>query len=293
MSETELLPEREQLRRAFDAAAESYDEAAVLQHEVGRRLIERFELIRLVPERVLDVGAGTGATTLALMKRYRKAVFTALDVSPRMLRRARRRPPPWRRLRCVVGDAQDLPLADNSFDLVFSNMTLQWCADLDAAFGEMQRVLRPGGLLMFTTLGPDTLRELREAWSEADGYTHVNAFTDMHDIGDALTRKGFADPVMDTEHFTLTYARVRELMADLKAIGAHNVTGGRARGLTGRHRLRAMERAYERRRDAEGRLPATYEVVYGHAWGTGLLPRRDGSGLLISRPEPQAGGRGA
>ncbi|MBA1148703.1 malonyl-ACP O-methyltransferase BioC [Ectothiorhodospiraceae bacterium WFHF3C12] len=295
MSETDidLLPDPAHLRRSFDAAAESYDEAAVLQREVGRRLIERFELVRLAPARVLDVGAGTGATTLDLMKRYRKAGFTALDVSPRMLARARRRATFWRRPRCVAGDAQALPFADNSFDLVFSNMTLQWCGDLDEAFGEMQRVLRPEGLLMFSTLGPDTLRELREAWSEADGYSHVNAFMDMHDVGDALGRKGFSDPVMDVEHFTLTYERVRELMSDLKAIGAHNVTGGRARGLTGRRRLKAMEGAYERHRGKDGRLPATYEVVYGHAWGTGLLPRRDGTGLLISRPDSAAGGRPA
>lgn len=284
MSESELIPDRRLLRRAFDAAAATYDEAAVLQREVGERLIERFELIRLTPERVLDVGAGTGATTATLMQHFRKAAFTALDVSPRMLERARRRGRPWRRPRCVAGDAEALPFADNSFDLVFSNMTLQWCSDLDAAFAEMQRILRPEGLLMFSSLGPDTLHELRSAWSEADGYSHVNAFVDMHDVGDALARKGFSDPVMDTEHFTLTYDRVRELMADLKAIGAHNVTGGRARGMTGRRRLRAMEAAYERHRGADGRLPATYEVVYGHAWATDVLPQTQQAPGVVSVP---------
>jgi len=284
MNDQDLNPERHQIRRAFDAAAESYDASAVLQREVGKRLIERFELIRLTPERVLDVGAGTGATTRVLMDAYRKARFTAVDIAPQMLHRARQRAPLWRRLRCVGGDARALPFGDDSFDLVFSNLTLQWCDDLDAAFREIQRILRPEGLLMFSSLGPDTLRELREAWSAVDGYSHVNAFVDMHDVGDALTRARFADPVMDSEYFTLTYDRVRGLMADLKGIGAHNVTHGRARGLTGKSRLRAMEQAYERHRDAGGRLPATYEVVYGHAWATDALPQHQEAPGVVSVP---------
>ncbi len=281
MSEPPYLPDKKQVRRAFERAAARYDADAVLQREVGKRLESRLELIRQVPARVLDVGAGTGLATRDLMKRYPKAQVFALDVAAPMLRLARRRAPLFRRLHCVVGDAEALPFRADSFELLFSNLTVQWCHDLDRVLRGFLRVLAPGGLLMFTTYGPDTLRELRTAWAAADDYNHVNAFYDMHDIGDALVRAGFADPVMDVEHFTLTYAGVHDLMRDLKAIGAHNVTAGRPRGLTGRRRLAAVERAYEAYRGADGRLPATYEVVYGHAWVPAQKrQRRDEDGVV-------------
>ena len=155
--------------------------------------------------------------------------------------------------------------------MVFSNLTLQWCNDLDHVFGEIRRILKPGGLFMFSTLGPDTLKELRESWRKVDQYNHVNAFMDMHDIGDALMRTNLADPVMDVEEITLTYADVFKLMKDLKTLGAHNVTKGRPRGLTGKHRLQSMVAHYEAFRK-NGLLPATYEVVYGHAWSGNRLP---------------------
>jgi malonyl-CoA O-methyltransferase len=273
MSDDPLRPEVGAVRRAFDRAAQSYDDAAVLQAEVGDRLIERLALVREPPRRILDVGAGTGRTTTALMRAYRKARVTALDIAPGMLARARGRGPWWRGLRCIAGDAVRLPVADDSFDAIFSNLTLQWVSDLDAVFREFQRVLRPGGVLMFSSFGPDTLTELRQAWAAADDASHVHRFIDMHDVGDAMARAKLADPVMDMEYFTLTYDTPRSLMRDLKAIGAQNATAGRARGLTGRERVRAMERAYEAHRDAEGRLPATWEVIYGHAWGTDAVPQ--------------------
>jgi malonyl-CoA O-methyltransferase len=173
------------------------------------------------------------------------------------------------RQRFICADAESLPLADNSVDFIFSNLTLQWCGDLDTTFQEFKRILRPNGLLMFSTFGPDTLKELRASWCAAEGnenpVSHVNPFLDMHDIGDALLRSGLADPVMDVENFTLTYKDAYQLMRELKAIGAHTVADGRRQGLTGKARLKAMLDAYEgfRRDDL---LPATYEVVYGHAW---------------------------
>ncbi len=261
----EGLPDKASARRSFERAADRYDEAAVLQREVATRLLERLDLVRLSPQRILDLGSGTGYCIDGLLARYRKAEVVALDIALPMLRHARRRGRWLRRPRCVCADAERLPFADDSFDLVFSNLMMQWCVDLDATFAELRRVIRPGGLLLFSSFGPDTLKELRAAWGEVDGYAHVNTFLDMHDVGDALLRARFADPVMDVERLTLTYRDVRKLMRELKQIGAHNVTAGRPRGLTGRHRLQRLVEAYERFRH-DGLLPATYEIVNGHAW---------------------------
>lgn len=264
------------VQRAFDTAAGSYDAAAVLQQEVGARLIERLSLIRRQPAEVLDIGAGTGARTRDLMKHYPRARCTAIDLAPGMLQVARRRAPWLRRLRVACADARALPFAGDSFDLVFSNLVYQWVPDLRTAFAEVQRVLRPGGVFMFASFGPDTLTELRQAWAGVDDRAHVNTFVDMHDVGDALVSSRLADPVMDMERFTLTYGDVRELVRDLRAIGADTVLQQPGQGLTGPRRWRAMAQAYERFRDPDGRLPATWEVVYGHAWGTDVLPQEAG-----------------
>lgn len=258
-------PDKRQIRQAFDRAAATYDAAAELQYEIGDRLIERMDFIRLKPRRILDLGAGTGMFSAALMKRYRAADVVALDIAPSMLQRARSRGGWLRKPACVCADGERLPFADDSFDFIFSNLMLQWCSDLEATFSELRRVLAPGGLLMFTTLGPDTLMELRASWEVVDGYTHVNQFIDLHDIGDSLVRTQWAEPVMDSERITVTYRELRRLMQDLKQIGAHNVTLGRPRGLTGRRRWQQFAEAYERYRE-DGVLPASYEVVYGHAW---------------------------
>jgi len=261
------------VRAAFSRAAAGYDRAAVLQKEVAARLVERLDFIKLSPERIYDLGSGTGRVAAALGERYPEAEVVALDFALPMLELARER---CRGVATVCGDVEALPLADHSAELILSNLTLQWCGDLEGTFREFLRVLRPGGLLMFTTFGPDTLGELRAAWAAVDGRSHVNAFTDMHDVGDALLRAGWAEPVMDQQRFTLTYEDVRGVMRDLKEMGAHNVTAGRNHGLTGKTRLRAMGDAYERFR-TEGRLPATYEVVYGHAWAPSGARHRQGA----------------
>lgn len=263
--------EAAEVRRAFDRAAADYDAHAPLQHEVRERLLEKLELVTLEPRAVLDAGCGTGGALKPLAKHFRQAELVALDIAPAMLREARRRKPWFRRLRAIEGRLEEMPLPADSVDVVFSNLALQWVNDPGDAFREFRRVLRGGGLLVFSTFGPDTLKELRAAWSEVDGFTHVNRFYDLHDIGDALVRTGFSEVVMDVEHFTLTYATARDLLHDLKAIGAHNVNAGRAHGLTGRKRFAAFERAYEAFR-VDGRLPATYEVVYGTAWLPELPP---------------------
>jgi malonyl-CoA O-methyltransferase len=266
------------VRRSFDRAARGYDDAAVLQAEVRSQLLQRFDYVNLEPTVVLDVGCGTGHSSRALKDRFPRAQVIALDLAEGMLTEAGKRQSWRRRFARVCGDLARLPLAAASVDLIFSNLTLQWCPDPDVAFAEFRRVLRPRGLLNFTTFGPQTLIELRESWAAADGHAHVSHFAEMHELGDGLVRTGLAEPVMDVERFTLTYADVFGLMRDLKAIGAHNAAAQRPRGMTGRGRLRAMEAAYEGRR-VGGVLPATYEVLFGQAWGPageGRRSRRSG-----------------
>jgi len=274
--------DRRLLRRAFERAAAGYDRAAFVQREVGGRLIERLDLIKLDPAVIADVGCGTGAITALLLKKYRRARVVGLELAPAMVAATRKRAPWLRTVHGAVADPEALPLASASCDLIFSNLALQWCADLERAFAEFRRALKPGGALLFSTLGPDTLIELRRAFRAADDHNHVNAFFDMHDIGDALVRARLAEPVLDAERLTLTYPAVDSLMGDLKALGAGNVTVGRARSLTGKGRLRALRAAYERFRRADGLLPVTCEVVYGHAWGPPQdRPRSRGDGAAV------------
>lgn len=273
--------DRQRIRAAFGAAAQDYEGLAVLQREVGRELVERCIVLEQPPQRVLDVGCGTGLHTAALKQRYRKAEVIGLDLALPMLRQTRRHSRWWRPLRVLAGDVLQLPLADRSVDLVYSNLCLQWCEDLHAAFYELRRVLRPGGLLLFSTFGPDTLRELRAAWQAADDAAHVHRFLDVHDIGNAVMAQAYADPVFDVERYTLTYTDVRQLMRELKGIGAGNALAERRRGLTGRSAYTRMLEAYESFR-VNGRLPATYEVVYGQAFAPQEnRPLRDRRGELV------------
>jgi malonyl-CoA O-methyltransferase len=260
------------VRRSFDRAANTYDAAAVLHAEVRENLLERLQLTLLEPRVVLDAGAGTGHASRALKRRYPKALVVALDSSRRMLAAAARQRSWLRPFQRVCADAELLPLADGSIDLIVSNLLLHWC-NPDAVFAEFRRVLRSGGLLSFSAFGPDTLRELRTAWGQVDSRSHVHQFIDMHDLGDALVRGGFASPVLDVERFTLKYLDVRSVAADLKATGAHNATSGRTRGLTSPRKFAAMQAAYERFRQ-DGRLPATFEVVFAHAWISAQSARR-------------------
>jgi malonyl-CoA O-methyltransferase len=252
------------VRRSFDRAAKTYDAAAVLQREVRDNLLQRLQLTTLKPRVVLDAGAGTGHASRALKRSYPKALIVALDSSRNMLIQAARQQSWLRPFGRVCADAELLPLADGSVDLIVSNLLLQWCRP-DAVFAEFRRVLAPHGLLSFSAFGPDTLRELRTAWAAVDSHSHVHQFIDMHDLGDALVRSGFAAPVLDVERFTLRYLDVSRVAADLKATGAHNATAGRSRGLTTARKFAAMQAAYEHFR-LDGRLPATYEVVFAHAW---------------------------
>jgi len=271
------------VQRSFDRAAAGYDSAAVLHTQVRRDLLERLQLMAITPGVVLDAGAGTGHASRALKGRYPKALVIALDFSAQMLRMAGRRQSWLRRFSRVCGDAESLPLAEGSVDLVVSNLMLQWC-DPDAVFWEFRRVLAPRGLLCFTTFGPDTLRELRSAWAQVDTATHVNPFLDMHDVGDALVRAGFISPVLDVERFTLRYTDVRRVAEDLKATGARNAASARRRGLSSPRKFAAMQAAYEQFRE-DGLLPATHEVVFAHAWAPASSSRNRPDGAEVSLQE--------
>jgi len=278
----EFLINKVQVRRAFSRAARDYDAAAVLQREVCQRMLERLDYIKLQPARVLDAGSGTGWGTRQLAQRYPAAQVVALDMALGMLQVARDQASWWRKLFAgsqqshLCADVEALPLAADSVGMAWSNLTLQWCNDLPATFRELHRVLKVDGLLMFSTFGPDTLKELRSAFHGVDGHSHINRFADMHDIGDMLAHSGFAEPVMDMEIITLTYDDVKSVMQDLRSIGAHNATAGRAQGMMGKAAWQTVLENYERHR-SNGKLPATFEVVYGHAW----------------KPKPQVTGDGA
>jgi malonyl-CoA O-methyltransferase len=287
-----LALDKRAVRRSFENAATDYDAHALLQHEVCKRMLERLEYIKIEPSTILDGGAGTGNAMAGLRSRYPGSSLIELDVARSMVRRAVGRLKWWQRLPLVrapvhgvCADLEYLPFRKESVGLIWSNLALQWVADLPRTLVELHRVLEPGGLIMFSTFGPDTLKELRGSYEGTDGRTHVNRFVDMHDIGDMLVAARYADPVMDMEQLTLTYDDVRTLMRDLKAIGAHNATHGRPAGLSAKSLLRTVERNYEAFR-REGKLPATFEIVYGHAWKPQARVSPTGRRVIEIRQKP-------
>lgn len=258
--------DKREVARQFGRAAVHYEAHDLLQREVAQRLLERLDYINLVPGQALDLGSGTGRCSRELATRYKRARIIEADIAVPMLNASRAAQRRWfSRHRHVAADAERLPFRGGVFDLVFSNLALQWCEDLPATFGGIRHTLRDGGLLLFTTLGPDTLHELRTAFAAVSDTPTVNSFIDMHIIGDQLGAAGFADPVMEMEYLTVEYDDVLTLMRDLKGIGAVNANIERSRTLLGRRQLRGVIEAYEKFRRG-GRLPATYEVVFGHAW---------------------------
>ncbi|MBB5207655.1 malonyl-ACP O-methyltransferase BioC [Chiayiivirga flava] len=267
-----------QIRRAFGRAASAYSATAVLQREVESRLLEQLDYAKTPPKRILDLGAGPGRASAALKQRWPKAHVIALDLALPMLVEARRHAGWWRpKFSRVNADASAVPLSDGSVDVIFSNLCMQWIPDLPALFAEWRRVLSPGGLLLCSTFGPDTLHELREAFAHADDEEHVSPFAPIQTVGDAMLAAGFRDPVLDGDTFTLTYADAMTLMRELHGIGAGNALAARRRTLTGKQRLRRAVEAYEAFRQPDTRLPATYEVIYAHAFGPEPgQPRRGG-----------------
>jgi malonyl-CoA O-methyltransferase len=294
------------VRRSFERAAASYDAAAALHREVAARMAERLGVVRIAPAFILDAGCGTGEAIAELQTRYPDARPIGVDIAYAMASAARSRSEahhaqrrsllarltgvrsgsassPW----LICADIRALPVREGSIDLVWSNLVLEWVNQPARAFEEFYRVLATGGLLSFTTLGPDTLRELRSAFAGVDNGAHVHRFIDMHDLGDMLVDGGFADPVMDMERLTLTYADSASLMRELRALGATNAATGRRRGLTGSRRWRRALGALEKYR-VDGRLPATFEIVYGHAWKPAPRIAADGRAIVrFQKPPPR------
>ena len=291
--------DRRAMARAFGAAADTYDDAAALQADVRQELLERTLELRHTPQVVIDLGAGTGAATGQLKSMYPRARVFAVDIAQPMLQRAAARISwfdrlwPWshRRYACVAADARRLPFADGCVDLVFSSLMLQWCDDLDVVLAEIRRVLSPRGLFIFSSLGPTTLIELREAWAAVDSHPHVNEFIDVHDLGSALGRAGLIEPVLDVDRLIRRYPDVVALLRSLQAIGARNALDQRNRGLTGRKSLQTLQRTYAALVGTETDVPATWEVVYGCCFGTADGRRASGAPGEIAIPLERIGRR--
>lgn len=287
-----LAVDQKKVIRNFSLAAKSYDDFAVLQREVASRMLERLDYVRLAPDRVLDLGTGTGGVTNALAERYPRALVTGVDICLPMLSIARRKHSRLKRLLPFVrsgksalyinADACALPLASHSTQLIWSNQMLQWVSDPLQTFREAFRVLDVGGLFTFSTLGPDSFKELRAAFCDAGGRTQF--FADMHDLGDMLVEAGFSDPVMDVDTITMTYANFADLVRDLKANGSTCAMQNRAKGLQGKKSWGEAARRYEQFAHDE-RLPATFEIVYGHAWKSAPKTVPDGRSIIQFDPK--------
>lgn len=247
------------IRSAFNKSADNYNNHAFLQEEIAKRLEHKLNTI--IPNTntplIVDLGAGTGLLSEKLLKRYPNSQLLSIDFAQNSLKNN----PATHK---ICADAEQLPLADNSVDIIISNLMMQWCEDLNALFLQSSRVLKNQGLLLFSTFGPDTLKELKKSWSAVDQQNHVNNFIDMHNIGDTMLQQGLQNPVLEMEIFTLTYQTVIDLMHDLKALGAQILSNGR-KSLTGKTKFQTMLKLYESYR-IDGKLPATFEVIYAHAW---------------------------
>jgi len=270
--------DQHRIRRAFQRAAQNFNDADFLHREVGRRLLERLELIALNPSEVADLGAGTLGDACRLKKRYIDAQVTAIDFAPKMLSAGSANDDETGTVSAVCANASRLPFHNACFDLVFSSLMLHWCPDVVTVLRETRRVLDFPGLFCFATFGPDTLRELGEAWREIDHFSHISPFVDMHDLGDMLVDTGFVEPVVDRELITVTYGSLAGLMRDLKGVGSINATVDRNRGLTGRTRWQKLSRQFEKNRDPDGRIPVTLEMVYAQAWAAPVRPGTEALG---------------
>ena len=258
------------ISKDFSKAADTYDAAAIVQQEICDRALERLQMLKLTPATILDIGTGTGKSVRGLQVQFPDSYVIASDFAVPMLLQMNQNQPSFQQaVSLICCDAEDLSIKDASIDLIFSTSTFQWCENLNKIFAECSRILKPDGALVFTTFGPDTLKELRQSWAQVDQNIHVHSFIDMHHIGDLLVANHYADPVVDMEVITLEYQRVRQLLRDLKDTGSRGKFGvadsSASIGLMGKGKYHKFEAAYEKQRQKNGLLPASYEVIYGYA----------------------------
>lgn len=254
------------VQNSFSKAAKNYESSAFLQKEVASRLLERLDLMNVKPKRVLDAGCGTGYCSRALNKKYKKADVFGIDIANGMIEEAKNKNSLFNKVDYQCADINKLPFDNDYFDLVFSNLAVQWIMEPKLAFLELNRVLKPGGILIFSSMGEETLTELKQSWATIDQRIHVNHFFDMKQVGDQVFSSNFENTVMDRDIITMSYQTMIGLMKDLKAIGANNINTERPKGLMGKTKFKQVEIEYEKFRWEDGQLPATYEVIYGHAW---------------------------
>lgn len=266
------MPNFNYIKNAYAKAAKSYEQAATLYQETGQRLLERLDYIRIDPKIIIDVGCGLGQDAHHLAERYPQAQIIALDLCQAMLEL----PIATRitnginsnssSIQRIQSDMQYMPFSSESIDMIYANQSIQDVLDMKKLFQEFHRVLRPGGVLFFTTLGPDTLKELRQAWACVDTYSHINPLPDLHHIGDALLAQRFTQPVVDSEQITVHYRDPMQLLNDLKAQGSYHIGPRQRRGLMGLDARDVLIENLESQRLENGKIPLTYEVIYGHAW---------------------------
>lgn len=259
------MTRKNEISKAFAKQASTYEAVAKVQHEIGQRLFERLHYLKITPLRILDLGCGPGHFSRELSLLYPKAQIVSLDLAPAMLMQAKKKQGWLRKWPLVAADMHKMPFISGSFDLVFANQVIHWAESLPQVLRELNRVMNVNGCLMFTTLGPDTFKELKTAWSEHSS-AHANEFTDMHDVGDLLMAERFLEPIMDMELLSVHYETLSKLVRSLKAQGVININPERAKGLTGKGAWHTFEARYNELLTAEQKYPLTYEVVYGHAW---------------------------
>lgn len=276
-----MMAVKNEISKAFNRCASEYELVAKVQQEIGSRLFERLHYLKISPKRILDLGCGPGVFSHQLSSMFPKAQIVGLDLAPAMLLEAKKKQGWRRKWSLTVADMRSMPFATGSFDLVFANQVIHWGGSLPQVFREINRVMNVNGCLMFTTLGPDTFKELKSAWSGVNQHAHVNEFADMHDVGDSLMAERFLDPVMDMELLSVHYETLPKLLKSLKTQGVRNINPERNPGLTGRHSWRQFEKNYTAMHTEQGKYPLTYEVVYGHAWKGEQRKTASGTETLI------------
>ncbi len=260
------------IRRRFERAAASFDDAAFVHAVTREGLLARLQPLVVQASTVVDLGSATCSTSQALSKRFGRAHVVSVDLAHAMLRRGRKHRAWFSKSSFVQATATALPFNAQSIDVIFANLLLPWIDDQTQVFAEIARVLRKGGVFAFATLGPDSLLEIRRAWSQVDDNAHVNHFSDMHDLGDGLVNAGLADPVLDVDRLSVSYDSTEKLFADLTAMGGRNALRERNRSLVGKQRFRQMSNEL-RKSSTDGKITLDLELVFGHCWGAG--PKMD------------------